>query len=255
MECEKTASFWKVFLLSIITLSIYLWIYLFRCVRQIESAFGFNQNEFQPQSARSALIFALCLDILSAVATMMLWVSYSASPEGRYAMQTGNVASLPNWLSTAQIITNIMFTGAWVLKWSFFFTLIKRVRPKAGIALPMGNAAWILIAAYAAGLVFSLLIPPVAILCSLTMVGMAIAMIALAVHEMNKLWLGAAPAQQAVAASVPQKQMAFNKPTSSSAQYATSENSELRKGFESMHKEVVIPEDNIDGEKPIADES
>ena len=52
-----------VFLLSVITLSIYFWIYLFRSVRDVESTIQLDHGGITPEGARTGLTWALLLSI------------------------------------------------------------------------------------------------------------------------------------------------------------------------------------------------
>lgn len=63
----KVRSFWKVLVLSIVTLSIYYWVYLFKTLWEMKKAFTFDAGETNPDKVRHILIAYLIVRIYTEV--------------------------------------------------------------------------------------------------------------------------------------------------------------------------------------------
>jgi len=121
-------SFIGVFFLSIITLSIYFWVYLFRSVRDIENTIQIHRGGATPDGARTGLTWALLLSIGGTISLLVAAFSFASSEAGQralYMAQMGMQTTLPG----GQILWNMINRGilllAFILTWKPFTDLLK----------------------------------------------------------------------------------------------------------------------------------
>ncbi len=121
--------------LSIITLSVYLWVYLFKTLREMKNSFTFDSQEISPDKVRPILIVYLVVSVLLGFIDTRLgwpWVDqgYTSKTTGLYVWQTiSNAASMiffvAFWLSFVKLIETCQKKGGMVpLNKSIFWMLI-----------------------------------------------------------------------------------------------------------------------------------
>jgi len=178
----KVRPFWKVLLLTIITFGIYLWVYPFKTVREMENEFSFEAQEIKPGKVRSILIayllVILSLGILSVVVFASLKLqNYSSPTSGFYA-----------WALITQIIDTILFVAFFLS----FIKLIEACQKKRGIAPLSKSMFWILIAIE---IVFSFAFVGRTAIASPVLLGIVagvveLILLYLTVKEVNRIWEG-----------------------------------------------------------------
>jgi DNA-directed RNA polymerase subunit RPC12/RpoP len=122
--------------LSIITLSIYFWVYLFKTLREMKNSFTFDAQEISPDRVKPILIVYLLVSLLVAIILEVIgW------PFGTFAhpsKTTGFYAVL--------VITNLISAALFVAFFSSFAKLIEACQKKVGM-LPFNKSIfWMLIA-------------------------------------------------------------------------------------------------------------
>ena len=131
----KVRPFGYVLILSIVTLSIYFWVYLFKTLREMKNAFTFDAHETTPDKVRPILIAYLIVSILVVIIDEVIgW------PFGTFA-QPSKTTGFYVWL----VISNIISMTLFIAFWSSFVRLIELCQKKRGM-IPLNKSIfWTLI--------------------------------------------------------------------------------------------------------------
>ncbi len=126
--------------LSIITLSIYFWVYLFKTLREMKNTFTFDAQETNPDRLRPVLIVWLVVTIVIVITGFITGVAIGYSPQlFGYAPKT---MGFYIW----EVISTIISTALFIAFWSSFVKLIE-VCQKKGRMVPLNRTPfWTLIA-------------------------------------------------------------------------------------------------------------
>ena len=128
----KVRPFGYVLILSIVTLSIYFWVYLFKTLREMKNAFTFNAHETNLDKIRPILIAYLIVTILVAIIDEVLGWPFYNTPK-----TTGFYA----WRVISTFISMTLF----IAFWSSFVRLIELCQKKRGM-IPLNKSIfWTLI--------------------------------------------------------------------------------------------------------------
>lgn len=165
---------WKVLGLTVITLGIYLWVYLFRTVRELQRAFNFDAQEKTPETVRSALIAYLLITIIGG----LVRVGFAVSMGLRGSVYNPNDSH--TWLVFSTIIGVIVY--AWF--WSLFVSLVAKCQVKRGIQALNKSTFWVLI------LIIVVLSFATIGIVSLAYIGMAMSFVLFfwTVYQVNRIW-------------------------------------------------------------------
>ncbi|MCK4352318.1 DUF4234 domain-containing protein [candidate division WOR-3 bacterium] len=138
MELERNIrSFGKVIGLSIITLGIYFWVYLFKTLIEMESAFTFTYQEIAPKKVRVLLIVYLV--ITGTLAIIGFGVGLKNSLETLYYSDA--LSDFYTW----KIISNFISMLVTVAFWVPFVKLIEVCQTKRKITPLDKGIMWILL--------------------------------------------------------------------------------------------------------------
>lgn len=132
----KVRPFETVLGLSIITLSIYLWVYFFKTLREMKNAFTFHAQETNPDKVRPILIAYLTVTIL--VALIQEAIGWPFGTFAHPSKTTGFYAVL--------VITNLIDAALFVAFFSSFVKLIEVCQKKGGMVPLNKSIFWTLIA-------------------------------------------------------------------------------------------------------------
>jgi|GEM_PF-1876292 len=122
--------------LSIITLSIYFWVYLFKTLREMKNTFRFDAEKINPHKVKAILIAYLVVSLLVAIIDEVIGWPWRA--QGYTSVSTGLYA----WLVISTVASVILF----VVFSSSFVRLIE-VCQRKGLMVPLNRSSfWILIA-------------------------------------------------------------------------------------------------------------
>ncbi|HEX9916752.1 MAG TPA: hypothetical protein VGB16_03360, partial [candidate division Zixibacteria bacterium] len=125
----------SVLILSIITLSIYFWVYLFKTLREMKRAFTFEASETNPDKVRRLLIaYLIVFMVVEIVNEAIGW------PFGTF-VQPSKTTGFYVWLVIGNIIEAVFF----VMFFSSFLKLIELCQKQGGMAPLNKSALWALI--------------------------------------------------------------------------------------------------------------
>ncbi|GAG51734.1 unnamed protein product, partial [marine sediment metagenome] len=170
----KVRTFWTVLGLSIVTLGIYFWVYLFKTVREMENAFTFDAQETNPDKVRPILIAYLIVTIL--LGLINVGIAVSAGARGYASRTTGFYI----W----QVFSNIISMLLFIAFWSSLVKLIEVCQKKQGMAPLNRSGFWTLIAVI---VVISLASIGITSLAYLNLI-VTLVFLYLIVKQVNRIW-------------------------------------------------------------------
>jgi len=175
MELQRNVrSFWKVLGLGIVTLGIYLIVYLFKTLRAMENAFAFEPDEIQPQKVRPKLIALLVVAII--LALINLGIGISLALEG--------YTSLPAGFYVWGVISRIIRILFYLVFWVSFVRLIELSQKKVR-AIPLKKSTiWTLITIMVVTSFASIAFRPLGYLS----IPVGLIFLYIIVREINKIW-------------------------------------------------------------------
>ncbi len=179
MELERNIrSFGKIIGLSIVTLGIYFWVYLFKTLNEMENVFTFTLQELAPRKVRVFLIIYL---ITSVILTIVSIVSMNGLENGCYSEIT----------LVWKIISNSISAILSILFWVSFVKLIEDCQLKREITPLTKEIIWVL-------LTVTIALPFASIIgmsigtkvLSLLNISVSLVFLYMIVKQINRIWKG-----------------------------------------------------------------
>lgn len=175
---EKVRSVGEVLGLSIVTFSIYFWVYLFKTLREMRNAFTFDAQEINPDKIRPILIVYLIVSILVAfIDEVFVW------PLGARGY-TSMTAGLYAWL----VVSTFSSTAIFIAFWLSFVKLIEVCQKKGGVVSLNKSIFWALIVIN--GLMYLVFIGTTSLLSLVLIVYLVVSLLLLylTVKQVNRIW-------------------------------------------------------------------
>lgn len=170
----KIRPFGSVLILSIITLSIYFWVYLFKTLQEMKNAFTFHTHETNPDRVRPILIASLIVFILYVIISEA--IGYPFADFAHPSKTTGFYAVL--------VIINVIDTVVSIAFLLFFVKLIELCQKKRRVVPSNKSFFWIV---YTTGIVISFASIGITSLIHLNLV-VYVVFLYLLTKEVNRIW-------------------------------------------------------------------
>jgi len=171
----KVRSFWKVLCLSIVTIGIYFWVYLFITILEMDYSFSFDTHETNPRKVRSILIACLVILILLIILTLPIFLSYWHQDHARRLVG----------FRVLMVMCNIISGALFVVASSSFVKLIEVCQEKGEIVPLNKYSFWTLIVIVVVIPFVSIGIPPLGYLSLIVQ----LLLLYLTVKQVNRIWI------------------------------------------------------------------
>jgi hypothetical protein len=177
---DKVRPIWDVLLLSIITLSIYFWVYLFKTLREMKNTFTFEAQEINPDKVRPILITYLIVTIIWVISVIAISVSLGFLV---YIFKTYEFYVL-------EMIGTVISTALFVAFFLSFVKLIEVCQKKGGMVPLNKSIFWTVIAISAVISFVYIGIPSLSNPVPLVLVDVVVnlVLIYLIVKQVNRIW-------------------------------------------------------------------
>jgi predicted RNA-binding Zn-ribbon protein involved in translation (DUF1610 family) len=177
--------------LSIITLSVYLWVYLFKTLREMKNTFTFDAQETNPDRLRPVLIVWLVVTIVIFITGLVSgFITGIAGEAIGYPSQLFGYARGTIEFYVFEGIFTIVSTALFVAFWYSFVKLIETCQKKGGMVSLNRTTFWILIAINAVVDFAYIGVTSGTYLALITVVSLVVSLILLylTVKQVNRLW-------------------------------------------------------------------
>ena len=177
--------------LSIITLSIYFWVYLFKTLGEIKNTFTFDAQETNPDRLRPILIVWLVVTIVIVITSFVSGLITGIAGEAiGYPPKLFGYARGTIEFYVFEGIFTIVSTALFVAFWYSFVKLIETCQKKGGMVSLNRTTFWILIAINAVVDFAAIGVTSGAYLILIALFGLLVFLVLLylTVEQVNRLW-------------------------------------------------------------------
>lgn len=134
----KSQSVIGVLILSIVSLSVYFWVFLFRAIRAIEDNTSIVHDPQMVGRARTGVTWAILLNVGAGVSIVIASYSFAASKSGQLALwmaETGMPVQAPPATVAWALVNEAILVAAFLLTWKPFLDLVKGCYVLNGVEL------------------------------------------------------------------------------------------------------------------------